>query len=180
VAPWLRRSAYAPQPVPHSPNPPTKFHVDARKTDNELALKLRRYSATELLARMIRRAARGVAVAAAGPDAGDIYVTNALDDDVSVIDPTTNTVTIDVGSLPGAVAVSSTGPEVGDIYVANLESDDVSVIDPITNTVVNTIDVGDDPIGLAISPRTGAEAGDIYVTNGVSNTVSVITPSPTG
>ena len=51
----------------------------------------------------------------------------------------------------------------------------MSVIDPTTNTVVNTIDVGEDPIGLAISP-TGGEAGDIYVTNGVSGTVSVITP----
>ena len=42
-----------------------------------------------------------MAIAAAGSDAGDIYVTNALDDDVSVIDPTTNTVTatIDVGQL---------------------------------------------------------------------------------
>ena len=38
------------------------------------------------------------------------------------------------------------------------------MIDPSTNTVIDTITVGSDPIGVAVSP-TGPDAGDIYVTN---------------
>jgi YVTN family beta-propeller protein len=111
------------------------------------------------------------------PDARDIYVTDPGSDDVSVIDPTTNTVidTITVGDDPSAVAVEPIGPDAGDICVINLESDDVSVIDPTTNTVVSTVGVGTDPIGVTVE-TTGPDAGDIFVTNGVSNTVSILAP----
>ena len=68
----------------------------------------------------------GVAVSPTGPAAGDIYVTNAGSDSVSVINPATEQViaTIDVGHFPFGVAVS---PVTGDIYVANDGSDSVSV-----------------------------------------------------
>ena len=51
----------------------------------------------------------------------------------------------------------------------------VSVIDPATNNVIDTITVGNDPVGVAVSP-TGPDAGDIYVTNAAGDTVSVIDP----
>jgi YVTN family beta-propeller protein len=49
---------------------------------------------------------------------------------VSVIDPTSNTVTetIPVGKSPTGVAVSPVGPAAGDVYVANEGSGTVSVI----------------------------------------------------
>ena len=63
------------------------------------------------------------------------------------------------------MAVSPTGPEAGDIYVTNSarRHGAVLVIDP-TNTVIDTIAVGNGPVGVAVSP-TGPEAGDIYVTD---------------
>jgi YVTN family beta-propeller protein len=55
-------------------------------------------------------------------------------------------------------------------YVANYGSGTVSVINTSTNTVVNTVPVGNDPEGVAITP-TGTL---VYVTNYSSGTVSVI------
>ena len=55
-------------------------------------------------------------------------------------------------------------------YVANYDSDNVSVIDTATNTVVDTVGVGDEPRGIAITPD-GSRA---YVTNYGSDNVSVI------
>ncbi|MEE4597792.1 hypothetical protein V2J94_39000 [Streptomyces sp. DSM 41524] len=42
-------------------------------------------------------------------------------------------------------------------YVADNSGDSVSVIDTRTNAVTTTIPVGDEPIGVAITPRTVAE-----------------------
>ena len=133
-----------------------------------------------------------VAVSPTGPEAGDIYVTNAGDGTLSIIDPSDNTVidTINLGNgVDYAVAVSPTGPEAGDIYVGNYDNyyGTVSVIDPSDNMVVATIPDGggpDDPsggpVGVAVSP-TGPEAGDIYVANNSyylnPGSVSVIDPS---
>jgi YVTN family beta-propeller protein len=85
--------------------------------------------------------------------------------------------TISVGFGPDAVAVSPNG---NFAYVANLEGSDgstgtVSVINanPTSSgygTVVNTINVGQGPIGVAVS-NNGA---DVYVTNENDGTVSVI------
>ncbi len=55
-------------------------------------------------------------------------------------------------------------------YVTNSISDNVSVIDTATNTVAATINVGDSPTAVAVSPN-GARA---YVTNLGSDDVSVI------
>ena len=101
-------------------------------------------------------------------DGTNIFVTNYGDGNVSVIDPTTNTVTttITVGIGPIGMAYDGTN-----IYVTNLESSNVSVIDPTTNTVTATITVGDDP-------RYVASTGDlIFVTNYGDGNVSVIDPT---
>jgi YVTN family beta-propeller protein len=38
-------------------------------------------------------------------------------------------------------------------YVANFRSDNMSVIDIATNTVTATVAVGDNPVGVAITPE---------------------------
>ena len=56
------------------------------------------------------------------------------------------------------------------VYAANTPADTVDVIDPDTNTVVNRINVGVDPVGLAVRP----DGSEIWVTNHISDSVSVI------
>ncbi|MGA9189321.1 MAG: cytochrome D1 domain-containing protein, partial [Methanosarcina sp.] len=55
-------------------------------------------------------------------------------------------------------------------YVSNYDSNNISVIDTSINKVTATVDVGDHPAGVAVSPD-GKKA---YVVNAGSNTVSVI------
>ena len=100
-------------------------------------------------------------------DGTNIYVTNSTSNNVSVIDPATNTVTdtIDVGTNPNGVAYDGTN-----IYVTNFNSNNVSVIDPATNTVTTTINVGSFPAGVAY------DGTNIYVTNEDSNNVSKLIP----
>jgi YVTN family beta-propeller protein len=80
------------------------------------------------------------------------YVTNAADNTVSVIDPTSNTVvaTIPVGHDPNGVAITSDGTHA---YVTNQLEDSVSVIDTASNTVVATISGFVVPTGVAITPH---------------------------
>ena len=60
--------------------------------------------------------------------------------------------------------------EGGRAYVTSWGGDSVSVIDLATNAVVATIPVGDQPMGVAVTP----DATRAYVTNQRSNSVSVI------
>ncbi len=82
---------------------------------------------------------QGIAVS---PSGTPVYVTNATDGTVSVIDvwtaflePGTNSVTatISVGTNPNGVAVTPDGTHV---YVANTNDGTLSLIDAATNTVV--------------------------------------------
>jgi YVTN family beta-propeller protein len=93
-----------------------------------------------------------------------VYVANAGDDSVSVIDMSTNTVlgTIPIGDSPPAVAVGLLGTR---LYVTNQLSDSVSVIDTVTNAVIATVPVGDNPFGAVVS-RDGAR---LYVSNASSD-----------
>ena len=59
------------------------------------------------------------------------------------------------------------GPQV---YITNVKSNSVSVVSTATNAVAETIPVGREPRGIAISP----DAASAYVTNARDNTVSVI------
>src|SRR5580658_2561073 len=79
--------------------------------------------------------AMGLALAACPAEAAPfLYVTNASDNTVSVIDTATNTVvaTIPVGNFPETLARTK-------VYVANSASNKVSVIKTATNTVVKTV-----------------------------------------
>ena len=55
-------------------------------------------------------------------------------------------------------------------YITNSGSNNVSVIDVSTNAVVDTVDVGDGPQGVAVTP----EGDFVYVAKQFSNNVSVI------
>jgi YVTN family beta-propeller protein len=106
---------------------------------------------------------------AADPTAGTVYLANAGDGTVSVIDVATNkvTATIAVGTEPAGVAVDHAA---GTVYVTNHSVGTVSVIDEATNKVTGTIKVGTGPAGVAVDHTTGT----VYVTNHSVGTVSVI------
>jgi YVTN family beta-propeller protein len=113
------------------------------------------------------------------PDDSKVYVTNYNDGTVSVIDTATNTVTktVKVGYQPSSVTASRDGSTV---YVTNSgwsnfdsqngQNGNVSVINTATNIVTATIQVGQRPIGVAVS----TDDSKVYVTNSNDNTVSVI------
>jgi outer membrane autotransporter protein len=99
-----------------------------------------------------------------------VYVPNVGNNNVSVIDTSTNT------TVPPAIAVG-TNPQTaavrGDeslVYVTNPTSNTVSVINTGTNTVTATISGLNNPAGIAVSPD-GTRA---YVTDFGNNTVAVI------
>jgi YVTN family beta-propeller protein len=60
------------------------------------------------------------------------------------------------------------------LYVANTTSNSVSVIDTFNNFLVALVDVGVDPVTVAIRPG----ANELWVSNHVSDTVSVIDIAP--
>jgi YVTN family beta-propeller protein len=82
---------------------------------------------------------QGVAIT---PDGTKVYVANASDNTVSVINTATNTVAglpIPVGSYPNWVAITPDGTQA---YVVNGNSNTVSVINTANRAVVATIPVG--------------------------------------
>jgi YVTN family beta-propeller protein len=112
-----------------------------------------------------------VAGASSAAGATHIYVTNYLDDTVSVIDAGTKAVvaTVRVGRAPAGVAVS---PDRRSVYIANTESNTVTVLDSASNRIVATIALphSSQPVGVALSP----DGRDLYTADGGSNRVSVI------
>jgi YVTN family beta-propeller protein len=100
-----------------------------------------------------------------------VYVSNQLDNTVSVIDtPTRITVaTIPVGGSPSAIAVD---PATNRVYVANTSDQTISVIDATTNQVIGSpivVYVSADG-GLAVDP----DNNRIYVGDADGNTVTTI------
>ncbi|MBU3749726.1 MAG: hypothetical protein FGM52_04625, partial [Mycobacterium sp.] len=111
---------------------------------------------------------------AVSPDGARVYVSDANQGTVSVIDTATNAVVgspITVGAVPSTVAVSRDGERV---YVLNAGDGTVSVIGANTNTVGSAIVVGGKPTVATISP----DGTRLYVVDGGNNvsqpTVSVI------
>jgi YVTN family beta-propeller protein len=101
----------------------------------------------------------GVAVT---PDGDHVYVSNAGENTVSVIQTSDNTVVgsrITVGNEPTGVAVTPDGDHV---YVSNRWDDTVSVIRTSDNTVVGAaIPVGRLPLAIAVTP----DGAHVYVAN---------------
>ncbi len=128
----------------------------------------------------------GVAVS---PVTNRLYVTNLYgfytspsDDDVKVVDTTTNQIVTGagvslLGGSPMAIAVSPDGTRlyVGDYGSA--PSGRVWVIDTAlmggTSAVVATVTVGPNPFGIAVTP----DSKHVYVSNSGGNTVSVVDAS---
>jgi YVTN family beta-propeller protein len=111
----------------------------------------------------VGNAPRGVAF-----DGTSLWVTNSNSNNVSKINPITNTViaTVPVGSAPSGMAFDGTS-----IWVANNGSVNVSKINPTTNVVTATVPVGIGPTGLAF------DGTSIWVTNSASDSVSKINPA---
>jgi YVTN family beta-propeller protein len=103
------------------------------------------------------------------PDGGHMYVTNADDASVSVIDTRTNLVTtiIPVGSGPRCCLASNSGEYV---YVTDSAANMVSVIRTSDNVVERGIPVPAGPGRLAISPDDSL----LYVTHPNGNLLSVV------
>src|SRR2546425_3932376 len=121
------------------------------------------------------------------PVSNRLYVTNvygsyAGDDDVKVIDPSTNQVVAGggvsgLGGLPMGIAVAPDGTR---LYAADYGSGpsgrvwvidtDPSLMDGTNRAVVATVTVGPQPFGIAVTP----DSKHVYVSNSGGNTVSVI------
>jgi len=109
----------------------------------------------------------GIAVT---PDGSRVYVANAGDHTVSVIDTASHTVTATIGAAFGNPTGVAVTPDGSRVYVANQQSGSVSVINTRTNTVVAMVAVGSQPLGVAVTP----DGSRVYVANGASGTVSAI------
>lgn len=100
-----------------------------------------------------------------------IYVTNQLDNTLSVIDGSTYHLitTVPVGAFPAGVVVSPDGRHA---YIAAGGDDAVAVFDTATNTIAKTVSLSpaSKPRGVALTP-TGQL---LYIANGGSNNVSVL------
>ncbi len=98
-----------------------------------------------------------------------VYVANAGDNTVSIIDSTKGAVvaTVKVGNQPHYIAMTPNGAYA---YVTNSASMDVSVIDTAANTVIATVQLSGQPVGIAITPD-GSRA---YITLPNNNLVALL------
>ena len=104
------------------------------------------------------------------PATNTVYVSNWYDNDVSVIDGATNTVTDTVNVGTSGAAGVAVNPATNTVYVLNSGDSDMYVIDGATNTVTTTVDVGSSPLHLSVNPATNT----VYVANRSGDSVSVI------
>jgi YVTN family beta-propeller protein len=106
------------------------------------------------------------------PANGQVYVTNADSDNVSVINASQNQVVaaVAVGSGPQAPVLD---PADGNLYVANNGSGNVSVISGSTATVVATVDTGAGPASPVLDNATGS----LYVPDAAADTLTVVSSS---
>lgn len=116
-------------------------------------------------------AGRGPHAVAVNPTTNRVYIANADNDSVTVLEDTYGggvvaIANVAAGKTPYAVAVN---PLTNHIYVANADSDAVTVIDGATNDTVE-VETGSLPIAIAVNTATNK----IYVANLGSDTVSVI------
>src|ERR1700712_605150 len=99
-----------------------------------------------------------------------IYVTNQLDNTLSVIDGSTYHVvaTVPVGAFPAGVVVSPDGRHA---YIAQGGDNAVAVFDTSTNTIAKNVSLapGSRPRGVVLTPS----GRFLYVADGGSNSVSV-------
>jgi YVTN family beta-propeller protein len=95
------------------------------------------------------------------------YVTNHLDNSVTVITTEGTTTITDVGDGPVGVALTPDGRW---LYVANHNEHTVAVIRTSDHSLFDVINVGNGPWGVAM----GLQGRSVFVTNSLSNSVSAI------
>lgn len=134
---------------------------------NETAIDLRAKLATDKVANTLIETVKIKAIVATipvgnipegiaiTPNNQKVYVTNALDNTISVIDTRTNKVLgqpIQVGNYPANIAIMSNGQRA---YVTNYDEGSFSVINTISDTIiVNNVNIGfSDPWGVTILPN---------------------------
>ena len=124
---------------------------------------------------------------------------NSGSNSISVIDPTTNRVEIEIpirfGKEPEGIAVARVTPDKEFIFVTNYGSNNVSIIDASTYQEFDRVNVGDGPIAIAADPLVDTLSGsrflgfsdidlirnyrrnfcNVYVANKNSRDVSVLT-----
>jgi YVTN family beta-propeller protein len=96
-----------------------------------------------------------------------VYVSNNLDNSISVINDTATQTITGVGNGPLGLALT---PDGAYLYVALHDDDAVAIYKTSDRTLVKTIATGNGPWGVAI----GSSGGYVYVTNSLDNTVTVI------
>ncbi|WP_318624588.1 Ig-like domain-containing protein [Mycolicibacterium sp. D5.8-2] len=103
----------------------------------------------------------------ASDDLGRLWVTNSGDHTVTVLNAEAEILrTVQVGLVPASVVIR------GDLaYIANFGGNSLSVIDAADDYSVRSVDVGTNPIDIAI----GSD-GRIYVANFGNGTISVLRP----
>jgi DNA-binding beta-propeller fold protein YncE len=108
------------------------------------------------------------------PGNSRVYVTNSLDDTVSVFSPTTPTPVETISMPQGSTPVFATTTDSNSVYVANAGNNTVSVLSIDSNVISNTIPVGVKPVALAELPY----GQKVYVANaggsGVAGSVESI------
>jgi YVTN family beta-propeller protein len=106
----------------------------------------------------------GIAI---NPVSNRIYVTNSLDDTVSVIHGNTNLViaTVPVGTIPRGIAVNSSTNK---IYVANAGGS-LTVIDGNTNSVIEQVPITINAEGVAVNEVTNRIYVTVHYNNAVGN-----------
>ena len=112
------------------------------------------------------------------PDDSKALVTNAVDGTVSIVDistsnPSTIGRPIPVGTEPRGIAITPNGKYA---YVANHTAGTVTVISINNSKVVNTIDVGGNPMAIAITNDGDADDNDenVYITRFFSEVIDPI------
>jgi YVTN family beta-propeller protein len=102
--------------------------------------------------------------------AGRVYVANAGDETLSVLEPG-GVPALDkplrTGSKAYGIAVNPDGSRV---YLADYDRDAVSVFEPDTRKIIALVAVGDKPVGIELSH----DGKNLYVANSGSDTVSTI------
>ena len=108
----------------------------------------------------------------ANVDGGRIYVTNYRSANLSVIDPSTNTV---VGNYPLAAGPTLMAYQASQqtLYISSFGKDQLLPFNTTTDTLGAPIPVGATPLGVL----TGGPAGMIYVANYGSDNLTVVSPS---
>ncbi|MGZ8911284.1 MAG: YncE family protein, partial [Methylococcaceae bacterium] len=97
------------------------------------------------------------------------YISNQLDDSVSVIDTATGSV-VETIAVPGKPAGIAVAPDGNKVYVSTPEAKGFAVVDTKKHEVIAKVTVNDGTLGITVAP----DGKRIYVADWYKNTVSAI------